>query len=186
MAPGPWRYLGGLALLAAPLAVHYCGRPADCPCVTWAQDTACGNDNHFGWPTCADYLFDPSPWAWQWIMDANKTGGTCAKCSGTMKDFDCGYVFPCFADGPDIWGHRDIDISNVGCKFQYSNGSAGHQCEEWVPKKGPACQKFVSKDDDVCIKHEEFCIKTRNFVFKDDDVCIKYEEFCIKSEEFCI
>ena len=59
MAPAPWALLG--ALLAAPLAVRG-ARPADCPCITWAQDTACGNYNHFGWPKCDDYLFDPSPW----------------------------------------------------------------------------------------------------------------------------
>jgi hypothetical protein len=136
------RLLLAALLLAQLLTATHGGRPADCPCITWEMDDKCSNQNHFGWPTCSDYLFDPSPWAWQWIMNANSTGGTCAKCSGSMKDFDCGYVFPCFADGPDMWGHRDIDISNVGCKFQFPNGSAGHQCAEWVPKKGAAWQHF--------------------------------------------
>jgi len=86
-----------LVALGASLRPAHSGRPADCPCITWEMDDKCSNYNHFGWPTCSDYLFDPSPWAWQWIMNKNQTGGTCAKCSGSMKDFNCGYVFPCFA-----------------------------------------------------------------------------------------
>ena len=135
-------------------------RPADSPCVNWVRDDKCGAARDF--EPITDWL--PSPpqiFAWQWEMNKAGNGGTCSFCNVTKGpchggvidghcDFDCGYVLPCFADGPDMFGHRDISLSSVGCKFQYPNGSAGHQCAEWTPKKGPQASHFgwqVSQKD---------------------------------------
>jgi hypothetical protein len=143
MAPAPLLLRGlSLALAMRPAPG---GRPADSPCITWVMDDKGANINHFS--PITDWL-PATIWAWQWTAKPGKpgvpTGGSCATCNLTrgLHDFDCGYVFPCFADGPDMWGHRDLSMANGDCKYQYENGTATTQLLEWTPKKGAQWEHF--------------------------------------------
>ena len=71
--------------------------------------------------------------------------GSCSRCSGRPGDFQCGYIFPCFADGPDIWGHKDVCASEGPCiahlPADESNVSS-QTCGSYYPGKGPQWQHW--------------------------------------------
>ena len=131
------RLPAALALLSlAPLVGA--SRPADNPCVTWVQGS------------CSVSGIDPSKFipaiysAWMWhpngACGSKNMSGSCSRCSGRPGDFSCGYIFPCFADGPDIWGHKDVCASEGPCiaHLPASESNVSSQtCPSWYPGKGP-------------------------------------------------
>ena len=104
-------------------------RPKDSPCVTWVQ-SGCS-----GLPASAPHVADYVPAiysAWQWEGGGNKShpSGRCLPCSGKPNDFNCGYLFPCFASVSGTWGHRDICISDwAECNVHQPSGNSSLECD---------------------------------------------------------
>jgi hypothetical protein len=74
-------------------------------------------------------------------------GGSCPACSGQPSDSNCAYIFPCFAVGPDVWGHRDVGPHVDGISSPcYTNvpgsASAWTGCSGYHAGKGPKWQNF--------------------------------------------
>ena len=127
----PLRLLHTLAWLPALVLPS---RPQDTPCVTWKQ-SQCNFVSDI-----ANYV--PAILsAWHWFPAA---GGHCTPCSGQAGSFDCAYLFPCFGDGPDLWGHKDVASFHLmgPCNIQLPNGTETTVCNEWLPGKGPEWQHF--------------------------------------------
>ena len=124
-----------LQLLLQQLQLVPADRPADNPCVTWQKATCSGVVNR-SWASVDDFI--PAIYtAWQWIGKGNNSG-SCVPCSGHQGDFNCGYIFPCYADGPgeNNWGHHDVCASSgQGCNTHLPSGKSSTTCSMWFPGK---------------------------------------------------
>ena len=122
-----------LLLLLLPL-VTLSGRPKDNPCVTWKQ-SQCNFISDI--PNYVPAILS----AWRWFPI---NGGHCTPCGGKPSSFNCAYIFPCFGDGPDLWGHKDVASFHLmgPCNIHLPNSTETTVCSEWLPGKGPAWEQF--------------------------------------------
>eukprot|EP01048_Picozoa_sp_COSAG05_P011806 COSAG05_NODE_1138_length_5750_cov_15.376747_3_plen_771_part_00 len=135
----------GALVLPAPDGAR-AGKPDNNPCVSWKLQTSCDGAA----PNVPDYIpatYSAFIWHASGTCGTPTAGGSCPACSGQPSDANCAYIFPCFADGPDVWGHRDVGphVASIPSPC-YTNvpgsKSAWQGCSGYHAGKGPDWQNF--------------------------------------------